>query len=41
MNFQTSIAGTPDASKNRIEEMSTLSISTDFTPDTLHWQKIE
>jgi hypothetical protein len=41
MNFQTSIAGTPDASKSGTEEMSTLSITQDLLPDTLHWQKTE
>jgi len=41
MNFQTSIAGTPDTSKNRVEEMSTFSINNEFASDTLHWKKME
>jgi len=41
MNFQTSIAGTPEVSKNVTEEMSVFSVNKDFTLDTLHWQKTE
>jgi hypothetical protein len=41
MNFQTSIAGTPEVSNTGLEEMSTFSINQDIFPDTLHWQKVE